>query len=45
VKRREALISKELLKLVAEGKVKVTDEQIRIGKWKLVEKQWRSEFS
>jgi len=43
VKGRAALISKGLLKLVAEGKVKVTDKQIRIGKWKLVEKRWRSE--
>jgi len=38
VRGRAALISKGLLKLVAEGKVKVTDKQIRIGKWKFSRK-------
>jgi len=34
-RRREALISREALKLVAEGKIKVVDKRIRAGKWKL----------
>ena len=34
-REKYVLISREMLRLIAEGKVKLTNKVIRLGKWKL----------